>query len=69
MIFSTPCNPSGTVYTKAELEKFAQVIAAHPNMYVISDEIYEHINFIGKHESLAQFENVRNQVITVNGVK
>ncbi|MBL0048394.1 MAG: pyridoxal phosphate-dependent aminotransferase [Bacteroidetes bacterium] len=68
MIFSTPCNPSGTVYTKAELEKFAQVIAAHPNMYVISDEIYEHINFIGKHESLAQFENVRNQVITVNGV-
>lgn len=68
MIFSTPCNPSGTVYTKAELEKFAQVIAAHPNMYVISDEIYEHINFIGKHESLAQFENVRDQVITVNGV-
>lgn len=68
MIFSTPCNPSGTVYTKAELEKFAQVIAAHPYMYVISDEIYEHINFIGKHESLAQFENVRDQIITVNGV-
>jgi aspartate aminotransferase len=68
MIFSTPCNPSGTVYTKSELEKFAAVIAAHPEMFVISDEIYEHINFIGKHESLAQFENVRNQVITVNGV-
>ncbi len=68
MIFSTPCNPSGAVYTKQELEKFAAVIAAHPNLYVISDEIYEHINFIGKHESFAQFDNVRNQVITVNGV-
>jgi aspartate aminotransferase len=68
MIFSTPCNPSGAVYSKSELEKFAAVIAAHPNLYVISDEIYEHINFVGKHESLAQFANIRNQVITVNGV-
>lgn len=68
MIFSTPCNPSGAVYTKAELKAFADVIAQHPNLFVISDEIYEHINFIGKHESLAQFETIRNQVITVNGV-
>lgn len=68
LIFSTPCNPSGAVYTKAELSKFADVIAAHPNLYVIADEIYEHINFLGKHESLAQFEKVRDQVITINGV-
>ncbi|HRH02603.1 MAG TPA: pyridoxal phosphate-dependent aminotransferase [Bacteroidia bacterium] len=68
MIFSTPCNPSGAVYTKAELKAFADVIAQHPNLFVISDEIYEHINFIGKHESLAQFDAIRNQVITVNGV-
>ncbi len=68
MIFSTPCNPSGTVYTQSELKAFADVIAKHPDLYVISDEIYEHINFIGKHESLAQFEKIRNQIITVNGV-
>ena len=68
MIFSTPCNPSGAVYTKEELQSFAEVIAAHPNMFVISDEIYEHINFIGKHESLAQFNKIKDQVITVNGV-
>lgn len=68
MIFSTPCNPSGSVYGKEELKQLADVIAKHPKIVVISDEIYEHINFVGKHESLAQFENVYNQVVTVNGV-
>ncbi len=68
MIFSTPCNPSGSVYSKGELEKLSKVIAQHPNVVVIADEIYEHINFVGKHESLAQFDNIYNQVVTVNGV-
>jgi aspartate aminotransferase len=68
MIFSTPCNPSGSVYNKEELKAIAKVIAKHPSIVVISDEIYEHINFVGKHESLAQFEEVYNQVVTVNGV-
>lgn len=68
MIFSTPCNPSGSVYSKNELSNLANVIAKHPNLVVISDEIYEHINFVGQHESLAQFDNIYNQVVTVNGV-
>lgn len=68
MIFSTPCNPSGSVYSKEELEKLSKVIAQHPNVVVIADEIYEHINFVGKHESLAQFDTIYNQVVTVNGV-
>lgn len=68
MIFSTPCNPTGSVYNKEELKALADVIAKYPNLVVISDEIYEHINFSGKHESLAQFENVYNQVVTINGV-
>jgi len=68
MIFSSPCNPTGSVYTKEELKAIAEVIARHPGIYVIADEIYEHINFIGKHESLAQFGFVKDQVIVVNGV-
>jgi len=68
MIFSTPCNPTGSVYSKQELSALADVIVKHPNLVVISDEIYEHINFSGKHESLAQFDKVYNQVVTVNGV-
>lgn len=68
MIFSSPCNPSGSVYTKKELRAIANVMLKHRNMYVIADEIYEHINFDGKHESLAQFPEVYDQVITVNGV-
>ena len=68
MIFSSPCNPSGSVYSKNELHEIAQIIAKHENFYVIADEIYEHINFEGKHESLAQFPEVYDQVITVNGV-
>ncbi len=68
MIFSTPCNPTGSVYTKEELKSLANVIVKYPNLVVISDEIYEHINFIGKHESLAQFDEIYNQVVTINGV-
>jgi len=68
LIFSTPCNPTGSVYTKEELKDLADVLKKYPNIVVISDEIYEHINFIGKHESLAQFPEVYNQVVTINGV-
>ena len=68
LIFSTPCNPTGSVYSKDELFALAQVIKKHPQLVVISDEIYEHINFVGRHESLAQFPEVYNQVVTINGV-
>ncbi|MEX1000931.1 MAG: pyridoxal phosphate-dependent aminotransferase [Crocinitomicaceae bacterium] len=68
MVFSNPCNPTGSAYTREELEKLAAVIARHPQLYVISDEIYEHINFEGKNVSLAAFSNVYEQTITINGV-
>ena len=68
MIYSSPCNPTGSVYSESELKDLASVIANYPDMVVISDEIYEHINFVGHHTSLAQFSNVYNQVVTVNGV-
>ncbi|HRG59031.1 MAG TPA: pyridoxal phosphate-dependent aminotransferase [Bacteroidia bacterium] len=68
IIFSTPCNPSGSVYSKQELKKLVDVLEKYPNVYVVSDEIYEHINFVGKHESIAQFESIYNRVITINGV-
>jgi aspartate aminotransferase len=67
-IFSSPCNPTGTVYTKDELRAFAEVFARHKNILVISDEIYEYINFLGKHESIAQFESMKDNVIVINGV-
>lgn len=68
IIFSSPCNPSGSVYSKEELKGIAEVIASYPDLYIISDEIYEHINFIGKHESIAQFDFIKDRVITINGV-
>lgn len=68
LIFSSPCNPSGSVYSKEELFALAQVIKNYPNIVVISDEIYEHINFNGKHESIAQFEEIKDQVVVINGV-
>ena len=68
MIFSTPCNPTGSVYTNEELKGLAQVIAKYKQLIVISDEIYEHINFAGNHESLAQFPEIFDQVVTINGV-
>lgn len=68
IIFSTPCNPTGSVYSKDELADLAAVIEKHPNVVIIADEIYEHINFTSKHESLAQFPKIKNQVVTINGV-
>ena len=68
MIYSSPCNPTGSLYSKKELEGLATEIAQHPDMVVISDEIYEHINFIGNHYSLANIPSVYNQVVTINGV-
>ena len=67
-IFSSPCNPTGSVYSKAELEGLAEVFKRHPNVFIISDEIYEYINFVGKHESIAQFAELRNRVAIVNGM-
>jgi aspartate aminotransferase len=68
MIFSSPCNPSGSVYTHDELAELAKVIEKHPGLYVICDEIYEYINFTGKQASLASFDSIKDRVITVNGV-
>jgi aspartate aminotransferase len=68
ILYSSPCNPTGSVYTREELRALAEVIARYPDIYIISDEIYELINFDGHHESIAQFDFIRNQVIIVNGV-
>lgn len=68
MIYSSPCNPSGSVYTREELKALAAVLVRYPRVHVISDEIYEHINFGGKHESLARFTEIKDQVIVINGV-
>lgn len=68
IIFSSPCNPTGTVYTKDELLALAEVIRKYENLYVISDEIYEHINFTSAHASMAQFDFIYDRVITVNGL-
>ncbi len=67
MIFSSPCNPSGSVYSQEELAAWVDIIK-ESGIFVISDEIYEHINFVGKHCSLASFDTIKDQVITVNGV-
>ena len=68
IMFSSPSNPTGMLYTKEELKGIADVVAKHENLFVMADEIYEHINFVGKHESIAQFPEVKDRVITVNGV-
>jgi aspartate aminotransferase len=68
IIFSSPCNPTGTVYTKDELKALADVVVKHENLYIISDEIYEHINFTGQHASMAQFDFIFDRVVTVNGL-
>ena len=67
-IFSSPCNPSGSVYTKEELAALAEVFKKHPDVFIISDEIYEYINFVGKHESIAQFEELKDRIIIINGL-
>ena len=68
LILCSPSNPTGSVYTKEELKAMAAVLEKHPHVYVIADEIYEHINYIGQHESIAQFVTIRDRVIVVNGV-
>ncbi|NQV78148.1 MAG: pyridoxal phosphate-dependent aminotransferase [Lutibacter sp.] len=68
IIYSSPCNPSGSVYSRKELRALADVLVKYPNIIVISDEIYEHINFVGKHTSIAEFEDMYNQTVVVNGV-
>jgi len=68
IMFSSPSNPTGMLYTKEELEAIAEVLRENPHVLVMADEIYEHINFMGKHQSIAQFDYIKDQIITVNGV-
>ena len=68
LILCSPSNPTGSVYTKEELKELADVLAKHPDVFVVADEIYEHINFIGGHESLAQFPELKDQIAVINGV-
>jgi aspartate aminotransferase len=68
LIFSSPCNPTGSVYSRAELEDMTAALEAFPNIYIISDEIYEHINFVGRHESIGTIPSIKDRVITINGV-
>jgi len=67
-MFSSPCNPSGAVYSKDELEALSEVFKRHPHVYIISDEIYEYINYIGSIESIAQFDGMKERTIIVNGL-
>jgi len=67
-IFSSPCNPSGAVYSKQELKELADVFLKYPDIFIISDEIYEYINFAGAHESIAQFNDLKDRVIIINGL-
>ena len=68
LILCSPSNPTGSVYSHQELKELSTVLAQYPNIFIISDEIYEHINYVGKHESIAQFEEIKDHVIIVNGV-
>lgn len=66
--FNSPCNPSGSVYSREELEALAKVLRKYPNIFILSDEIYEYINFVGNHTSFAEIEGMYDRTITVNGV-
>ncbi len=68
IVICSPSNPSGAIYTRDELQAIAEMIARHPEVMVIADEIYEHINYVGRHESLAQFTDIKEQVVIINGV-
>lgn len=68
VMYSSPCNPSGSVYSKEELRALADVLQKYPNIYIVSDEIYEHINFVEGHFSMAQFDDMYERTIVVNGV-
>ena len=67
MMYSSPCNPTGSVFSREELGEIAAVLARHPQVYALADEIYEYINFVGEHASLANFDEIKDRVITVNG--
>jgi aspartate aminotransferase len=67
LLFSSPCNPTGSVYLESELKAIAQVISKHPGIIIVADEIYEYINFTGKHISIGSFPEVKDQTVTVNG--
>ena len=67
LMYSSPCNPTGSVFSREELGEIAAVLARHPAVFALADEIYEYINFVGEHVSLAQFAEIKDQVITVNG--
>ena len=67
-MFSSPCNPSGSVYTEKELKAFAKVFEKHPDIFIVSDEIYEHINFTNEHFSIGRIDSIKDRVVTVNGV-
>ncbi|HWW39023.1 pyridoxal phosphate-dependent aminotransferase [Pedobacter sp.] len=66
-MFSSPCNPTGSVYSKEELAGLVAVFEKHPNIYILSDEIYEHINFVGEHASIASFDSIKDRVVVING--
>ncbi len=68
LILCSPSNPTGSVYTREELNALKEVLLKHPEVYIISDEIYEHIHYTGKHESIAQFDEIRDRVVIINGV-
>ena len=68
IMFSSPSNPTGMLYTKEELKAIAEVVKAHPQIIIMADEIYEHINFTGQHESIAQFDFIKEQVVVINGI-
>lgn len=68
LILCSPSNPTGSVYSQAELQALADVLSKYPQVYILSDEIYEHISYIGKHQSIAQFESIRERVVVINGV-
>jgi len=68
IILCSPSNPTGSVYSQSELKALADVLAKYPDITVIADEIYEHINYIGEHQSIAQFDNIRERVVIINGV-
>jgi aspartate aminotransferase len=68
LIYSSPCNPTGSVYTREELRGIAEVMVKYPEITIVADEIYEHINFVGKHESICQFDFIKDRVVLINGV-
>lgn len=67
IIFSSPCNPTGALYSRSELEALARVLEKHPQIWIVSDEIYEYINYVGSHESIARFDTLRDRMILING--